>query len=71
MRQAELEIKSLGSLAARRGSLHWHIVKPGEKGTLELTFVPQTNELWFAIHGNRRATWMAEKMSGLKKYLEK
>ncbi len=68
---ADLKIASITSLVTHRGSVHWHIVKPGEKGTLELTFVPPTNELWFAIHENRRAAWMAGKISALKKNLEK
>ncbi len=68
--RSNLKIKSMGSLATRHGSIHWRIVKPDEKGTLELTFVPQTNALWFAIHENRKAAWIPEKIGALRKYLE-
>lgn len=68
---AELKIASITSLATRGGSVHWHIVRAGGKGTLELTFIPRTNELWFAIHENRWAAWMAGKISALKKDLER
>jgi len=41
------------------GATHWHIKCPGTKGTLELTYWPNQGRLWFAVHANRRAAWIA------------
>ena len=53
-------------LASRRlelrghlGATHWHIRRPGARGTLELTYWPSENRLWFAVHTNRRAERIA------------
>ena len=40
------------------GATHWHIRRPGAKGTLELTYWPSQGRLWFATHANRRAEWI-------------
>jgi hypothetical protein len=55
---AGLRIKSAGTLAKYRGCLHWHLIKPPATGTLELTYWPQTRQLWVAIHTNRQAAWI-------------
>jgi len=61
----EQAITEAGLLAQRlelRGypdATHWHIRWPGAKGTLELTYWPMRSRLWFAIHANRRAEWIA------------
>jgi hypothetical protein len=41
------------------GATHWHIRRLGASGTLELTYWPSLDRLWFAIHANRRAEWIA------------
>jgi len=61
----ERVVSAAGLLADRRelrgypGATHWHIRRPGAKGTLELTYWPQAGRLWFAVHANRRAEWIA------------
>jgi hypothetical protein len=59
-------------LASRRlelcgypGATHWHIRRPGAKGTLELTYCPSQGRLWFAIHANRRADWITSALDEL------
>jgi hypothetical protein len=47
------------------GSTHWHIRRPGAKGTLELTYWPQAGRLWFTVHANRRADWIAPAINDL------
>jgi hypothetical protein len=47
------------------GATHWHIRRPGAKGTLELTYWPLQHRLWFAIHANRRAEWIAPALDDL------
>jgi hypothetical protein len=68
----ERAVSDAGLLAERRelrsypGATHWHIRRPGAQGTLELTYWPQTGRLWFAIHANRRADWIAPALADLK-----
>jgi hypothetical protein len=47
------------ALRSYPGATHWHIRRPGAKGTLELTYWPHAGRLWFAVHANRRAEWIA------------
>ena len=53
---AGLDCKEL-CLKKYPGSTHWHITKPGEKGTLEATWRPSKRQFWFSIHSNRRSDW--------------
>src|SRR5205085_6947018 len=61
----EQSVSEAGLLAERRelrsypGATHWHIRRPDAKGTLELTYWPRAGRLWFAVHANRRAEWIA------------
>ncbi|MEP7189028.1 MAG: hypothetical protein ABI901_07565 [Roseiflexaceae bacterium] len=61
----ERTIAEAGLLAERHalrsypGATHWHIRRLGTNGTLELTYWPTQSRLWFAIHANRRAEWIA------------
>lgn len=36
---------------------HWHIRKPGEKGTLEATYLLDTHRLWLECRSGRTAPW--------------
>src|SRR5262245_329279 len=47
------------------GATHWHIKRHDAKGTLELTYWPRRGRLWFAIHANRRADWIAAAIDDL------
>jgi hypothetical protein len=65
-----------GLIAERRtlrsylGSTHWHLRHPGAKGTLELTYWPQRGRLWFAVHANRRAEWIAPAIERVRARIE-
>jgi len=67
----EQAISDAGLLADRLelrsypGATHWHIRRLGTKGTLELTYWPMQSRLWFAIHANRRAEWIAPAIDDL------
>jgi hypothetical protein len=39
---------------------HWHLGKPDQRGTLEVTHWPRTDDLWLSIHANRRAPWVSD-----------
>ena len=51
-----LEIKQ-GTLKKYPGSTHWHLTKPGNGGTLEITFDPRSNRLWIEQRANRTSEW--------------
>ena len=69
--QIECSVSDAGLLATRLelrsypGATHWHIRRPGAKGTLELTYWPSVGRLWFAVHANRRAGWIAPAIEDL------
>jgi hypothetical protein len=47
-----------GSLRSYPGCTHWHLKKPGSKGTLEATWWPQKERLWLKVHPLREAGWI-------------
>lgn len=46
-----------GTLKSYPGSMHFHLRKPKERGTLELTWWPAKRRFWVSVHANRRAPW--------------
>jgi hypothetical protein len=58
-----LSIWMRGTLATYPGSLHWHLNRPGKRGTLEITYAPRKNRLWLAVHANRNAEWIDQAMA--------
>jgi hypothetical protein len=49
------------------GSLHWHLTKPGQAGTLELTWWPKGQRLWAKVASNREAPWIDQALQELAK----
>jgi len=47
-------------LAKYPGSTHWHFARPGERGTLEVTYWPGQSRCWISVHVNRRGAWIPE-----------
>jgi hypothetical protein len=72
----ERSVADAGLLADRRelrsypGAVHWHIRRLGAQGTLELTYWPRMGKLWFAVHANRRAEWIAPAIDDLTARLD-
>lgn len=60
-----LSISQVTTLRTYPGSTHWHLNRPGAWGTLELTSWPQAGRLWFSVHANRRADWVAPAIEAL------
>ena len=54
------------TLRAFPGSIHWHLRRPGTAGVLELTYWPGQGRLWFDVHDNRRAEWIAPALEQLR-----
>jgi hypothetical protein len=72
-----LEISLKGSLARYPGSVHWHFKKGKQSGTLELTWWPRENRLWFKIAAGRAGspkaggtTWIDAIVEGLREKIE-
>ena len=54
-----LEAKAL-TLAKYPGCTHWHLRKPGSKGTLEITWWPEKKKVWISLRENRMGDWIEE-----------
>jgi hypothetical protein len=51
------------------GSLHWHLKKGRERGTLEITLWPSQNKLWFSMQDGRKGDWVLNTAHQLKEQL--
>jgi hypothetical protein len=65
-----LEIGERMTLRTCPGSIHWHLRRPGVKGVLELTYWPSQGRLWFTVHANRQADWIAPSIERLRASLQ-
>ena len=63
----QLRVASRGTLKTRPGSIHWHLKFARDLGTLELTYWPAEQRLWFKIHPRRRADWMEDVVQRLSR----
>jgi hypothetical protein len=66
---AGLRVTMKGTVAAHPGSVHWHLKRGEERGTLEVTLWPARRRLWLSVHANRGGDWIDEALSRLKKAL--
>ena len=55
---AGLRITLETTLAGHPGSLHFHIKRGRETGTLEFTYVASEGRAWLSYHENRYAPWI-------------
>ena len=53
------------TLLTHPGSVHWHLRRPQQKGPLEVTWLPDENRAWFAVHANRQAPWIEDAIAQL------
>ena len=60
-----------GTLRQYPGCHHWHLKQGQEPGTLELTWWPEKNRLWFKIASKRRGEWMESAISAFQSSLER
>jgi hypothetical protein len=65
-----LQIRMRGTLRTYPGFQHWHVHKPGERGTLEVTLWPAGKRVWFSVQAGRRAEWIADIVPQLKAWVE-
>ena len=64
-----LSITMKKPIAKSPGSIHWHLKKGRERGTLEVTLLPE-GRLWFSMHENRSAAWVLTIAREFKRKLE-
>jgi hypothetical protein len=65
-----LSVSMKGTLKKFPGSIHWHLKKGRERGTLEVTLLPAERRLWFSMHENRSAPWVVKTAHEFKRNLE-
>ncbi len=65
-----LQVRMRGTLRTYPGSQHWHLHKPGERGTLEVTLWPARKRVWFSVQAERRAEWIADIVPYIKAWIE-
>src|ERR1700744_6724933 len=66
-----LSITMKATLAKYPGSIHWHLKRGRERGTLEITLWPRENRLWFSMQDGRQAEWVMESAQQIRNELEK
>ncbi|HEU5314907.1 MAG TPA: hypothetical protein VFX49_02270 [Chloroflexota bacterium] len=65
----DLRVALKGTARAHPGSIHWHLKRGRERGTLEVTLWPSQRRLWLSVHDNRGAPWIDEMLPDLKEAL--
>ena len=63
--RAGLRVSLRGTLAQYPGSLHWHLKRGKEAGTLEITLLNRERYIRFAVHENRAGTWTTDALAQL------
>jgi hypothetical protein len=53
-----LEVRSSRPMAGRPGSHHYHLARPGQPGTLELS--EWQGEVWFSVNERRDCGWVSD-----------
>lgn len=66
IQKANLTVTLRGTLRQYPGCHHWHLKQGRETGTLELTWWPEKQKLWFKIASNRRGEWMEPAISTIR-----
>jgi hypothetical protein len=66
-----LQVTMRASLRTFPGSVHWHVRRGRESGTLEITFWPQQRRAWFTIHDGRQAEWIEKSMNALDEIIRR
>jgi hypothetical protein len=65
----ELRVTSRGTLAQYPGSIHWHIKRGKDAGTLEVTLRNRERRLDFAVRQNRQGVWTSASLEAMTERL--
>jgi hypothetical protein len=66
-----LSVTTKTTLSKHPGSVHWHLKRGRERGTLEVTLWPSAKRLWFSMQDGRKGEWVMETAGLLKQQLER
>jgi len=70
LRSQELSVTMKTTASKYPGSMHWHLKKGRERGTLEVTLWPSQKRLWFSMQDGRKGEWVMPMARLLKQQLE-
>ena len=65
-----LRVSTRSSLRGCPGSIHWHVKRGIQAGTLELTLWETKRRVWASVKDGRRAPWMDEALPQIKDAVE-
>jgi len=67
--EMSLQIALKGTLSKYPGCIHWHLKQGKQRGTLEVTWWPTKQRLWFSIQAGRTGKWVEPAAMTLKEKL--
>jgi hypothetical protein len=65
-----LRVSTRATLSSYPGSIHWHLKRGIQPGTLELTLWEAKRRVWASVQDGRRAAWMDEDLPRVKEAVE-
>ena len=69
VRESGLRVTRRGTLVSYLGSIHWHLKRDAEHGTLEVTVWPGGGRAWCSVQAGRTATWVQATINSFAKQL--
>ena len=66
----DLTITMKSTLSKYPGSIHWHVKRGQDPGTLEVTLWPAQERLWFSVQAGRTADWVMQTAHRFRDQLE-
>jgi hypothetical protein len=65
-----LRVSTRATLSSYPGSIHWHLKRGLQSGTLELTLWEAKRRVWARVQDGRRAEWIDEALPRVKDAVE-
>jgi hypothetical protein len=65
-----LWVSQRGTLKKCPGCVHWHVRNGREAGTLEVTFWPSEQRVWFTVQRGRAAGWITDGMRRIRRAIQ-
>jgi hypothetical protein len=65
-----LRVSTRATLSSYPGSIHWHIKRGIQPGTLEVTLWEAKRRVWASVQDGRRAAWIDEALPLVKAAVE-
>jgi hypothetical protein len=65
-----LRVSTRATLSSYPGSIHWHVKRGIQPGTLEVTLWEAKRRVWASVQDGRRAAWIDEALPKVKDAIE-